>query len=131
MRSLFMGSNKSYAEESSQRTGGAEGCTAQPAGHSYGQEGHTGAGRLDGNFCLGSGGQDWLGRLADSSVVGGIVGQLIKDTRDRLAEVDECVAWYQRERERVVTRLEELEKLAEAAVAESDGAAAPVSEGSK
>ncbi|MGB3495312.1 MAG: hypothetical protein WBA57_21455 [Elainellaceae cyanobacterium] len=40
---------------------------------------------------------------------------MIKDTQDRLAEVDECVSWYQREKEKVEARLSDLQALAEMA----------------
>lgn len=44
-------------------------------------------------------------------VFGGIVGQLIADAENRLAEMEECVGWYQREVEKSRQRLQELRAL--------------------
>lgn len=44
-------------------------------------------------------------------ILGGILGQLIKDAEHRLAETEECVAWYQREAEKAKERLTELRSL--------------------
>jgi hypothetical protein len=50
------------------------------------------------------------------TLVGGILAQLIQDAEDRLGEAEECIAWYQREKQKQVRRLEtyrDLVKLSE------------------
>ena len=44
-------------------------------------------------------------------VLGGILSQLVSDAEDRLAEMRECVNWYQREVEKCEERLTQLHAL--------------------
>lgn len=56
-----------------------------------------------------------------NAVAGGIISQLIADTRDRLAEAEECITWYTRERDKCLKRLENLEHLQQLAEGEPEG----------
>lgn len=49
------------------------------------------------------------------SLAGGIIGQLISDTEDRIAEAQECIDWYTREVEKNERRLANLRQLEELA----------------
>jgi len=54
-----------------------------------------------------------LSRVSRSSGerLGKIVDQLIKRERDKLAEAEECVQWYQREVEKYTASIKELEAM--------------------
>lgn len=49
------------------------------------------------------------------AITGGILGQLIADTEDRINEAAECLAWYQRELDKNQQRLANLRHLEELA----------------
>lgn len=44
-------------------------------------------------------------------LTGGIISQLIADAEDRLGQSQECIEWYEREKQENVKRLENLRKL--------------------
>ena len=46
-------------------------------------------------------------------ISGGILRQLIQQTKDRLAEADACITWYEEEKQKLQGYLAELEGLAE------------------
>jgi hypothetical protein len=56
-------------------------------------------------------GDEYLGQRtvgafgAGEALVGGILAQLIQDAEDRLGEAEECITWYQREKQKQVRRL--------------------------
>jgi hypothetical protein len=55
---------------------------------------------------------DWeTSNLPLCLLLGGIVKQLLESEKQRLSEVEECVVWYERERDIVKSRIEELEQL--------------------
>ena len=69
---------------------------------------------------VGTGGED---RTWDDpslrGLLGGILAQLLKAEENRLSETEECIVWYQREREKAESRIQELkqlQKLAQASV---------------
>ncbi|MBW4523481.1 MAG: hypothetical protein KME16_28070 [Scytolyngbya sp. HA4215-MV1] len=58
---------------------------------------------------------DWTQANPDiqSLVTGGILAQLIEEVKDQLGDAEQCIEWYQREKERAEKKLETLEQLAE------------------
>lgn len=64
---------------------------------------------------------------SEASLSGGVLGLLIQDAEDRLAEVYECIAWYERVRDREAKHLAALKSLSPLPSSLSDS----VSEGSE
>ncbi len=65
-----------------------------------------------GNLNVGIGRADWQG--SDSYipiVLGGIVEQLLENEIQRLAENQECIEWYEREKNKTQARIEKLKQL--------------------
>lgn len=49
--------------------------------------------------------------LCRQPVIGGILSRLIAQTQEKLRNAEECLVWYQRERDRAAAELVELEQL--------------------
>jgi hypothetical protein len=49
--------------------------------------------------------------FGQGSIIGGIIARMISDKQERIREVDDCLEWYQREREKRLIELAELEAL--------------------
>lgn len=50
--------------------------------------------------------------VGERVVAGGILARMIEDKRDRIREVDECLEWYQREKQKRLLELADLEQFA-------------------
>lgn len=101
----------SDAKSQAQSMGGTQGPTDQRSddenrAETTGTEG-AGSGVVSGRTT----GDDRAQSFRIGIVFGGIVGQLITDAENRLAEMEECVDWYQREVEKSRRRLQELRAL--------------------
>lgn len=71
------------------------------------------SGGTDGSFSDRNTGTPGTGPHTDffSLLTGGIISQLITDAEDRLGQSQECIEWYEREKEENIKRLENLKKL--------------------
>lgn len=65
-----------------------------------------------GNLNVGIGRTDWQGSNSYIPIVlGGIVEQLLESEIQRLAENQECIEWYEREKNKTQARIEKLKQL--------------------
>ncbi len=80
---------------------------------------------------LGADHKNWTGRNPDllyAYVTGGILAQLIEEVRNQLGKAEECIAWYEREKEEYQQKLQtllELEAIVQAQQAKKDGKVKP------
>ena len=97
----------SYAKSETPEARGGEGCSDQHPDHPYSQERVRGDGHFPGSVTIRNAGTTGEG----GSIAGGILTRLIQDTQDRLNEARECIAWYEREEQKQIQRLADLEAL--------------------
>lgn len=102
---------KSDAQSTARQMGREENQSGTSASDSNGSRATQGESRGDGNLPIRTVGNH--SQIRVTHILGGILGQLIKDAELRLAETEECITWYQREATKARDRLNELKALAE------------------
>lgn len=100
-----------YAKEESQRGRGTD--IVRPDSLAGREEGVQGFSEIYGDVSFAASGSDWTGQGLPlfARLLGGILQQLLESEEQRLNEVEECVVWYERERDIVKSRVEKLKQL--------------------
>ncbi|MEB3277952.1 MAG: hypothetical protein VKK42_03395 [Lyngbya sp.] len=100
-----------YAQEESQRRRGTD--LVRSDSLAGWEKGLQGTGEVYGDVGFPTGGSDWAGQDIPliACLLGGIIQQLLESELQRLNEVEECVVWYERERDIAKSRVEKLKQL--------------------
>ncbi len=76
--------------------------------------GETGSSETSGSLqgvSLGATGDDGPRPVSDRAIIGGILSQLLAEAREKLADSEECLIWYEREKQKAQARIEQIEAL--------------------
>ena len=114
--------NQNEEEVVTQEIRGTKECTAQGNPDTNREGGHRNTSLLDGDFSSGTFGEDWERSIVTRQllITGGILTRLIRQAEQKIKEHDDCIIWYQEQKQKDIEELEELKSL-QKLVLESQG----------